>query len=244
MSQVEISPEILETLQRLSTLLEPDPSLQNTLQSVAELSVAAVGGCESAGVTLRPEHHHITAAASDDYTLEIDKIQYETGEGPCVAAMEESRFMQIETVAEEKRWPQFCRQAAGKGFKSCLSYPLDNNGTPGTLNIYARTERAFSESDIALGHLVASQASAALDNAQVFQASRHLADELQEALKSRDVIGQAKGILIERESLSDSEAFEMLKTLSQTTNTKLREVAQRLVDETIKKHGLGNDHPR
>ena len=237
MAQVEISPEMLEALQRLSTLLEPDPTFQNILQSVAELSVAAIGGCDSAGVTLRRDGQHLTAAASDDYTLEIDKIQYETGEGPCVAAMAENRFMQIEAVTKEKRWPDFCRQAAEKGFKSCLSYPLTKDGTPrtpGTLNIYARTERAFSDSDVTLGYLVASQAAAALHNAEVFRASQHLADELQEALKSRDVIGQAKGILIERENLTDAEAFEMLKTLSQTTNTKLRDVAQRVVDETTK----------
>lgn len=233
MSQLEISPELLHALQQVSSLLEPDAELEKTLQSVAELSAATIPGCDSAGITLRVDGRHTTAAASDAYALAIDKIQYEANEGPCVTALERSEFIQIDAVSEETRWPDFCERAAGQGFRSSLSFPLKNNGTSGALNVYAKTERAFSETAIAVGQLIASQAAAALQNARLFLAARHLSDELQEALKSRDVIGQAKGILIEREKVTDSDAFQMLKTISQSTNVKLRDVAQRLVEETV-----------
>ena len=234
MSKLEISPEILGALQELSTLLSSDTSLRDTLQTVATLSAASIPGCDSAGITLRAANgEDATAAASDDYTLEIDKIQYETNEGPCVTALENLEFIQIDAVSEETRWPRFCERAAQHGFKSSLSYPVKSNGTSGALNIYAKRERAFSENAISIGYLMASQATVALQNARTLLASKHLAEELQEALKSRDLIGQAKGILMEREGISDQAAFEMLRTMSQSTNVKLRDVAERVVEETL-----------
>lgn len=233
MSKLEISPEMLEALQKLSSLLATDTSLDDTLNTIVTLCPTTIPGCDSAGITLRSDGPAATAAASDAYTLEIDKIQYETNQGPCVTALENSEFIQIDAVSEEERWPNFCQKAAQRGFKSSLSYPLTDSGTPGALNVYAKRDRAFTEDGIAVGQLMASQASVALRNARMFLASKHLADELQEALKSRDTIGQAKGILMEREGISDAEAFDMLKTMSQSTNVKLREVAQRLVDETV-----------
>lgn len=232
MSKIEISPAIVEALQRVSGLTQSDSPVETTLQTVADLCVSTIQGCDSAGVTLRVDGRDTTAAASDAYTLEIDNIQYETNQGPCISALEESAFMQIDAVSEETRWPKFCERAAQQGFRSSMSFPLAADESPGALNVYAKAEGVFDDADIGIGELLASQATVAIKNARMFNASRHLADELEEALKSRDTIGQAKGILMERESISDPEAFEMLKTMSQSRNVKLREVAQRLVDES------------
>ncbi len=231
MSKLEISPELLDALQKLSSLLESEDALEKTLQSVVDLSTGTLPGCDAAGVTLRIDGKKTTAAASDEYTLEIDKIQYDLDEGPCLAALEESEFKKIDAVSEESRWPEFCRRAAEKGFRSSLSFPLKSNGTVGALNIYATEERAFGEDDIGVAKIFARQASIALANAQTYVAARRLSDQLNEALKSRDMIGQAKGILMEREGVSDEEAFEMLKTISQNSNVKLRDIAQRLIEE-------------
>ena len=231
MSKLDFSPELLDALHKLSSLLESDDVLSETLDSVAKLSATTLPGCDHAGVTLRVEGEDQTAAASDKYALEIDKIQYDSGEGPCVSALENDRFEQIDAVSEETRWPEFCRRAAEKGFRSSLSFPLKSNGTVGALNLYSRTERAFDEAGIGIGEIFARQASIALHNARTYVLARRLSDQLKEALQSRDLIGQAKGILMEREGVSDEAAFEMLKTISQNANVKLREVAQRVIDE-------------
>ena len=231
MSKLEVSPDLIEALHQLSSLLESEDSLDETLKTIVDLSVATLPGCDSAGVTLRVQGKDMTAAASDDYALEIDKIQYDSGEGPCVEALEQREFRQIEDVAEETRWPKFCGQAATKGFKSSISFPIKSDGTAGALNIYANSTGAFDEAAITIGGVFATQATIALQNAQTYQRTRQLADHLNEALKSRDLIGQAKGILMEREGATDEEAFEMLKTISQTSNVKLRDIAQRLVEE-------------
>ncbi len=231
MSKLEISPELLEALQRLSSLLESEDALERTLQTVVDLSTGTLPGCDSAGVTMRIDGKKMTAAASDEYTLEIDRIQYDLDDGPCVAALEESDFKRIEAVSEETRWPEFCRRAAEKGFGSSLSFPLKADGTVGALNIYARKERAFGDDDIGVAEIFSKQVSIALANAQTYIAARRLSDQLNEALQTRDMIGQAKGILMEREGVSDEEAFEMLKTISQNSNVKLRDIALRLVEE-------------
>ncbi|MEA2476279.1 MAG: hypothetical protein QOF16_379 [Actinomycetota bacterium] len=231
MSRPDISLELVDGLQRLSALLGSDNVLEETLQTVVDLSVATLPGCDSAGVTVRAHGRDTTAAATDAYTLEIDKIQYSNDEGPCVSSLEESVVKQIDAVSEESRWPDFCKQAADKGLKSVLSLPLINNEPLGSLNLYARTERAFDQKMVDIAQIFAKQASIALENARTYAEARLLAAQLTEALKSRDAIGQAKGILMEREGVSDDEAFEMLKTISQNANVKLRDIAQRLIDE-------------
>ena len=231
MTKLEVSPHLLESLRTLSTLLETEDSLHETLDSVAKLTVGTLPGCDGAGVTLRGNGHAMTAAASDEYTLEIDKIQYDSGEGPCLTALETSEFQSIEAASEESRWPEFCRHAVDNGFGSCLSFPLNNAGSLGALNVYSKSERAFDETSRAVGEIFASQATVALRNASIYVAARQLASQLTEAVQTRDLIGQAKGILMEREGVTDAEAFEMLRTISQNSNVKLRDVAQRLLDE-------------
>jgi GAF domain-containing protein len=235
MSKLDISSELLDALHQLSSLLDTEDALEKTLNTVVDLSVATLPGCDGAGVTLRVKGKDTTAAASDEYTLEIDRIQYSSNEGPCVAAVEDGEFKQIASVSEETRWPEFCRRAAEKGFRSSLSLPLKLDGTVGALNIYAKTENAFDEKAIAVAGVFAKQATIALHNAQTYNAARRVADQLNEALKTRDMIGQAKGILMEREGVSEDEAFEMLKTISQNANVKLRDIAHRLIEEKEKR---------
>ena len=231
MSKLEMSPEILDALQKLSSLLESEDSLERTLQIVADLSVAALPGCDAAGVTLRVNGEDMTAAGSDEFALEIDKIQYDLGGGPCIHALEQGEIVRIDSISEETRWPEFRDRAAEKDLRSSLSHPLKANGSVGALNLYARSERAFDAAAAAVSEIFAKQASIALQNAQTYLVARRLSEQLNEALQSRDIIGQAKGILMEREGIDDEEAFDMLRAISQNANVKLRDVAERLVEE-------------
>jgi len=231
MSKLEISPEILHALQKLSSLLESGEVLDKTLQTVVDLSVATLPGCDSAGVTMRIQGRDTTAAASDEFTLEIDRIQYDVGDGPCLEALESGTTVRVDSFAEETRWPEFRRQTSDTTLRSAASHPLRDNGSVGALNLYSTRERGFDETAITISQIFARQATIALRNAATDRASRRLSDQLNEALLSRDLIGQAKGILMQREGISDEEAFEMLRTASQNANVKLRVVAQRIVDE-------------
>jgi GAF domain-containing protein len=230
MAEFDISPELLAALHRLSALLDEENALEKTLQTVVDLSVATLPGCDAAGVTLRIKGKDRTAAASDSYTLSIDNLQYEAGEGPCVESLERGERVRIEDISQETRWSEFTRRAAEHSLRSSLSHPLHQNGSVGALNLYAKTVHAFDDRAAAVAEIFAKQASIALHNARTYMAGRVLAEQLVEALQSRDVIGQAKGILMERRGITGDEAFEILSTASQKHNLKVRDVAQRLVE--------------
>lgn len=234
MSKLEMSPEILEALQKLSSLLEAEDAFERTLHTVVDLSVSTLPGCDSAGITLRVENSDMTAAASDHYALGIDKIQYETSEGPCLSALESGEPQRIVRISEETRWPEFCKRAEREGLQSSASFPIRVNGTTGALNLYAKSNHVFDDSSAEISAIFAKQAVIAIENARIYSAALKLGDQLNEALQSRDAIGQAKGILMEREGVSDGEAFEMLKTISQNSNVKLRDIAERLIQERAK----------
>jgi len=236
-SKLEISPEMLDAVRELSALLESEDAFERTLQTIVDLSVATLPGCDSAGITLRVDGEDLTAAASDQFTLEIDQIQYEFNEGPCLTALETGERQEIEEISKETRWPDYCRRAAREGIRGGASFPLRLNGSVGALNLYAKTERAFDRASVAVAEVFAGQAAIALKNAEIYAAARRLGGQLNEALKSRDTIGQAKGILMEREGITDEEAFEMLKKISQTTNVKLRDVAQGVIEERRREQG-------
>lgn len=233
MSKLEMSPEMLRALERLTTLLVTDDALDKTFDCIVELSTAVVPGCDAAGITLCTDAGFRTTSATGDFALAIDQIQYDEGEGPCLEALASKTIQRIEAVSVESRWPAFTPRASEIGFGSNVSFPLDVNGTVGALNVYSKQERVFDEGALEIGKVFVRQARIALNNAHTYVAARRLSDQLNEALKSRDLIGQAKGIIMEREGVTDAEAFEMLRTISQHTNVKLRLVAEQVIAERV-----------
>jgi AmiR/NasT family two-component response regulator len=105
----------------------------------------------------------------------------------------------------------------------------------GALNLYSKRTNTFDDDSRSLGKLFASQASVAISNAQVYDAAIRLAEQLKKAVESREVIGEAKGILMAQEGVTDDEAFEMLKKLSQNQNVKLRDIAEKIVENAVRK---------
>lgn len=131
--------------------------------------------------------------------------------------------------------PEFTNKALYEGVQSILAYPLKSkNEAFGALNFYSPRREAFSEEAISLGVTFATRASALLLDATRYEAAMELATQLQEALQSRAVIDQAKGMLMDRHKVSGDEAFEQLKAISQRKNIKVRDLAQRMVDEVTR----------
>ena len=223
-------------LKELRNLLLSEETLESTLDRVARLARRGLQGCDAVGVTLVQDSKPMTAAATDDFTLEIDRHQYETGEGPCLEAYRTGKRLEIEDIDVEKRWPKFVARASKEGLQCSLSFPLTaRDEALGALNIYAKSAHTFGDDSRALAGEFADQAGVTLANAQVLASTHRMAENLMEALKSRERIGQAKGILMVKQGLSDEEAFEILVKLSQTSNIKLREIAQKIVDRANEK---------
>ncbi len=164
-----------------------------------------------------------TAAATHRYAALLDVIQQRNGERPCVQAALRQRTVRIDDLATDERWPGYRREALElTPIRSVLSFPLFSScRTIGALNIYADAANAFDDESEEIGYVLAAHTAMAWDNAR-------REGQFQNALATRDVIGQAKGILMARFDIGAAEAFEMLKRLSQENNMKLVDVARRV----------------
>jgi GAF domain-containing protein len=220
-----------ESLIALARILVAEQSLEKTLRQVLDLACALPGGDE-AGITLLEREGPRTAVASSDAALRVDESQYgSVAGGPCLTAYRQQQVVRIDSTADEPRWTEFSRSAAAAGIRSTLSLPLVVGGDGlGALNIYSRGNSGFSEADAALATTFASYASVALANARVYWRTQRLAGQLEEALSTRGVIEQAKGIIIARQGCSADEAFQVLVRLSQHGHRKLHDVANELVE--------------
>ena len=218
-------------LSELAGLLLADEPLESMLGHVAVIAVRAIPACDAAGVTLFERDQLTTAAASGPLVHRVDRHQYATDEGPCLESLRTGDIRRSQSLKADTRWPKFRPPALDEGVVSCLSLPLvvGNHGTAGVLNLYSEN-RPFEEADEEIGRRFVPPASVAVANARAYAKAQAVIEQLQEALQSRDVIGQAKGIIQARDGCGPDEAFERLRDISQHRNVKLRDLARAVVD--------------
>lgn len=204
--------------------------LSEVLTDLTRVARKAMPAVEAASITLIRGEKAFTAAYDGQMALDADELQYERGYGPCIDAGLSGQMFLIEDMTMEERWPDYARAAAAHGVGSSLSVPLPfQTGTIGALNTYSTHPRAFGEDDQELGQQVATWIALAVGTAD---AASRTSDELRDmhtAMKTRAVIEQAKGMLMERYELNEDRAFAVLTRASQNSNTKLRDVAQDLI---------------
>jgi GAF domain-containing protein len=209
----------------IARALLAEGDVQHTLQKICDLAVETIDGCDHAGISFLKGKNVSTPAASDDVPRQVDVIQYEVGEGPCLDAIREHEVFETGDLGRERRWPHFATRAQREtGTTSMLCFRLFVEAdTLGALNLLSKAGDAFGEESRTVGLVFAAHAAVALSNAMHDE-------QMEEALQSRDLIGQAKGILMAREGVTADQAFDMLRRASQRLNVKLRDVAQSMVD--------------
>jgi hypothetical protein len=204
--------------------------LEQALGDIVSSAVATVPGVDAGSVSITEHGRVETRHPSTETIRKLDETQSQLNEGPCLAAIEDPPASGI-VVAQDfagddaARWPRFAPAAVEAGYRALMSTQLSADGGPrAALNLYSHQAHAFDEDARTLAGLFGVQASMLLYGADT-------AAQLQRAVDSRDMIGQAKGILMERFSLDDDGAFQMLVKSSQDTNLKLTEVARWLTSE-------------
>jgi GAF domain-containing protein len=221
-----------EALERLGRLSLREMSMESLLQQVAELSKTVMPGNPETSVTLLVKDKPTTVVSTGQLATDLDEGQYERGHGPCLHAARTGELTEIADTRTETRWPDYTPRAAERGSLSSLSIPLtidEDEQVSGALNIYAREPEAFDADARAAGTGFAPYAAIAVGNMHAYQSARSMADNLQVALKSRAVIDQAKGILMERYKLTADRAFQVLSRASMSSNRKVRDIADHLV---------------
>jgi GAF domain-containing protein len=200
-------------------------SLPDVLAGVTKSVVEIIPGADVSGFLLFTKgEKYETHAATDDLMFEIDRLQVKHGEGPCIEAAIDELIVRTDDFQREQRWPHYSADVLKLGLRSALSFKLyTTNRNAGALNIFGFEPNAFDAEDEAVGSVLAAHAAAAI------LASRQ-GDQLQSALTNRDLIGQAKGIIMERYNVDAIRAFDMLRELSQSSNEKLVDVASQVIN--------------
>lgn len=223
-----------QALRALSQFLVAERSMGDTLLEVSHITIDALPPAEMAGISLLGDDGRPTTGVFTDIEApEIDAAQYDAGRGPCLSAWRDKRVVILEDmVAAAGDYPEFSRAAQAHGVGSVLSLPLvAGDAGLGALNLYAPVGKAFSPDDASPGLQLAAAAAIVLANASAYWQASELSQQLAEAMRSRAVIEQAKGMLMARApDRSPDDAFDILRRASQRENVKLRDIAQRIVD--------------
>ena len=217
-------------LRQLTAIPAAQDVVDGAIRLVVSLAEATIGGADGVSVTLNREGWLTTVAASDTTVAAMDAEQYATGEGPCVEAAMTGQASYAESLGDESRWPAFTPRAIRLGINAILSAPLLAGGRPaGALNIYSRTVNAFAGADQQLASSFAAHATTILTDAGVGTAAKEVTERLAAALRGREVIAQAQGVLMSRGHINPSDAYTLMRHSAVDGGRRLADVAAEVV---------------
>lgn len=213
----------------LAGVLLAEHTVVGLAERIVRLSIQAVAEADhaSASILSNSTRGLETAAATSEWVVQLDQTQYRGGGGPCVEAVRTGEEVLLHIPCG--RWERFENEATCAGIRAVCSLPLRaGDAVVGSLNLYSFTALAWeTSSDVA--RLVARQGSVLLANARTLASTEATNQHLQEALMTRELIGQAKGILMARQDVTSEAAFDILRRASQRSNRKLRDIAAEIV---------------
>lgn len=223
--------ELTAAMADLTSALETEPSETEILETVCAEAVRAIPGADMASITAIRDGKPETAASTDDRAVDIDRVQYAAGEGPCLRAAATGEIVRLPLATAGAVWPEFTSYARGVGVGSYLAAPLRVDETlAGALNLFGYGDHGFAETDSRLLALYTTIVSFGLRSTRRYLNARRRVGELETAMSSRAVIEQAKGILMAAHRITADDAMKRLIAESQHTNVKLRDVATRFVE--------------
>jgi transcriptional regulator with GAF, ATPase, and Fis domain len=227
-SQHDAVDSLIEEFASGAGYIHASDEFDESLGRITATAQQTVGGCEAASISLIANDRPVTFGATDAIAFVGDRIQYDEGEGPCMDAALQETWVSTPDLSADPRWPRSAARLSEQlGVRSMLSCRLALDASPhrtlGGLNLYATSPRAFTAKDQMLAILLSSLGAVVVDAVRQ-------QEQLRAAIASRQVIGEAIGILRVQSNLTSMQAFEMLSRASQRTNVKLRELAKQISD--------------
>lgn len=223
-------------LSALAQFQVTETSVGEALRRIADITLEAVPGADIVGMSmLGDDGRPITAVYTDVESPEIDEAQYREGRGPCLDAWRNNEVVQVPRVEDfVDVYPAFAAKCRHHGVWSTLSVPMTAGDVAlGALNLYSRASDGLSEDDAPFSRDLAAAGAVVLENVSAYWTAFDLGVQLNEALQSRAVIEQAKGMLMaSNRGLTPDQAFSMLRSASQRENVKLRNVAKQIVERS------------
>jgi GAF domain-containing protein len=222
------SQSLIDAFQEIASHVHSSEDYEDTFRRICLTAANSITGCDAASVSTIEAGRPVTHGSTGDMATRGDQIQYDENEGPCLDAAMRERWVYTPDLTTSRRWPHSSKRLAGElGVRTMMSCRLALDAAPnqtlGGINLYSRAKDAFNDEDQMLALLLASLGAVAVD------ASRQQA-QLRRAIESRQVIGEAVGILRSQGGVSREQAFDMLSRASQRMNVKLRDLAQQIAD--------------
>lgn len=207
-------------------------TMEESLDCIVRVAVDTVPGFDHCGVTLVHRSGKVeTMAASDPIVSELDSAQYALGEGPCFDTLRDSRNVVVHDMTRERRWPRYVKDAIEAGIKSQIGLHLYADGhTVGALCLYRTTGQGIDPEAEGIAEIFATHAALALGRTRTV-------NDLNTALATRKVIGQAIGLVMERHQIDEKRAFDFLIRVSSTSHIKVRDLAEELVTQSNDRYG-------
>lgn len=221
---------VAETAPALHRPVHDGDGLTDFLHRAVHAAVHWLPDIDFAGISVQFDHTPITLAGTDPAVLAVDQLPLELDDGPCLHAMRTGMILSVDAAAAATRWPGLAAGAQVHGVSSFLATPLIVDGVGrGSINLYSRDPGGFAAREADLAAVLSDYVSRGLGDYAVLRTARQQSEQMREAMLGRAPIEQAKGILMAVHQITSEAAFAMLRTQSQETNTKLRDVAATVV---------------
>lgn len=227
---IPLADELAGVFARMSGLLLSEETVSTSLSLLSSLAHETVPGSSGAGVSIIEAGRRTSAGSTDERVRAADALQYELDEGPCLTATATRRLVVIEDLQQDTRWPRWTASAAPLGLRGVLSAPMvAGDTTVGAVKVYSEQPDAFDARSEQLLWLFSAQAATLVVNVQASERARRLSDGMRQAMRDRDVIGVAKGVLMGRHSVDEEAALRMLLARGQETGLSLADAARAVV---------------
>jgi GAF domain-containing protein len=235
-SALPLADELAVVFARMSGLLLSQETVTSALELVTALAVETVPGSVGAGISIVDERGRRTSAATDGRVERADALQYEHDEGPCLAATALRQVVRIDDLAEDRRWPRWAAAAQPLGLRAALSAPLvAGDRALGAMKVYADRPGVFDAHAERLMALFSAQAAVLVANVQSYERAQRMTEGLRQAVRDRDAVSVAKGVLMARHGVDEETAFSMLLGRSRQDAATLQDAARSVVATAVRR---------
>lgn len=236
---VPVGEELTFVFARMAGVLLSEETVASALSLITSLAGDTLPGACGAGVTLMDaDDRRYTAAGTVPVVEQADALQYALDEGPCLAAWADRSVFRADDLGSEQRWPRWAPAAHGLGLQSALSAPLvAGDQSLGAIKVYGWERSAFGEREERILYQFGAQAALLVANKLAHDRAGRLSDELRVSLKARDIINQAKGMIMHRDGTTEDAAFAHLVSLAGRDRRSVQEVAARLLQAASRRTG-------
>jgi GAF domain-containing protein len=231
-----LTDELSAVVARMSGLLLSEETVETSLGLLSALAQETVPGSTGAGVTIVDERGRRSSGSTNDRVRRADRLQYELEEGPCLTAATSRELVRMDDLAADPRWPRWAAAASRLGLRAAMSAPMvAGDISLGALKVYADEPGTFGADGEQRLLLFAAQSAIFVANLQTRERAQRCSDAMRQAIRGRDSINMAKGLLMGRNAVDEDTAFRALLARAEQEGTSVTRTAQALVESAVRR---------